>query len=297
MKSVNSFIPEERAEHDAILINKKLYFHGGWLYNGIIKRFSNNILFYLDISIPFTISDESLMPWTDLSSIVGAINRTSSSACIDKTSIFFIGGDYPVNNPSITKFDTAIQQWSIPSISGPIPSLKYVPCVSLENKMYIYGGNTSLSVMNKLDTLSLLWSILPYSISSSKTQGTNQLAFNGWNCPNKTSNLMKEETSGQIPLERCGHSSVLISQHNRILLFYSQQDISEVSPIDLILRHLLDWLHHMNPIKPLNPIPPTLFTQPTTPVAPNNINIGTITGTIIGIIGLIIISNNCYYHV
>ncbi|CAG8739751.1 13815_t:CDS:1, partial [Racocetra fulgida] len=209
-KGVNSFVPEGRAEHNAILVEKRLYFHGGWLVNPPDSRYPNNVLFFLDVSIPFTISNKSLMPWTDLSSITGAINRTGASACVDmlKASIFFIGGDYSVN--AITVFNTTLQQWSIPSISGQIPlpgNLKYVPCISLENKIYIYGGNTSLSAMNQLDTLNLSWSILSYSISSSKTQGysatllndsilyiggTNKLQSQGWDCPSKTSNLMKE---------------------------------------------------------------------------------------------------------
>ncbi|CAG8611460.1 8272_t:CDS:2 [Racocetra fulgida] len=178
---VNSFVPEGRAEHNAILVDKKLYFHGGWFWNGTVSRSPINVLFYLDTSIPFTISDKSLMPWIDHSSIIGAINRTGAPACIDmfKASIFFIGGDYSVN--AITKFDTTIQQWSIPSISGPIPlsgSLKYVPCVSLGNEIYIYGGNTSISAMNKLNTLNLSWSILSYTISSSKTQGYSATLLN-----------------------------------------------------------------------------------------------------------------------
>ncbi|CAG8782894.1 27512_t:CDS:2, partial [Gigaspora margarita] len=382
---VNSFVPERRAEHNAILVNKKLYFYGGWVTGGI-NRFPNNTLFYLDVSIPFTISD---MPWTDLSSIIGVINRTGASACIDKifnTSIFFIGGNYENTSAPINKFDTTTQQWSTPVISGstPLPNnLKFVPCISLNDGIYIYGGNTSLSTMNKLDTLKLSWSILSSSISATKTQGysaillnesilyiggTNQLAPDGWNCPNKTSNLMEElplydinnnnwskvKTSGKIPLERCGHSSVFVSQHNRILLFYGEQDISDVSPIALdtltfawsipnisntgiggpqqILRwhsstligayvliafgylypttkrtsssdiFLLDvsradeykWVTSYDPNKTFQPITTTSYdpAKPTTTliITTNNINIGTIIGITIGIVGLLLLA-------
>ncbi|CAG8588549.1 15706_t:CDS:2 [Cetraspora pellucida] len=272
---------------------------------------SNNKLFYLDVSIPFTIYDESLMPWADLSSIVGAINRTSSSAYIDKTSIFFIGGYYSVNSPSINKFDTATQQWSTPSISGSIPlssNLKYAPCVSLGNKIYIYGGNASLSAMNKLNTSSLLWSILSYTITSSKTQGysatllndsilyiggTNQLAFNGWNCPNKTFNLMKEDISDVslialdilaftwlVPnISNTGgpqqvlrwHSSTMIGAYVLIAFGYLFPTVdirtttSDIFLLDVSRVDNYRWVTSYEPDKTLQPIPSTLFTQPTTP--------------------------------
>ncbi|CAG8756061.1 6395_t:CDS:2, partial [Gigaspora rosea] len=161
-------------------------------------------------------------------SISFEITNNWSVSFIDEifnNSIFFIGGYYENISAPINKFDTTTQQWSTRVISGSTPlsdNLRFVPCISLNDGIYIYGGNTSLSAMNKLDTLKLSAILLNESILF--IGGTNQLAFNGLNCPNKTSNLMEKlplyninnntwssvKTFGEIPLERCGHSSVFV---------------------------------------------------------------------------------------
>ncbi|CAG8509934.1 3661_t:CDS:2, partial [Scutellospora calospora] len=105
-KGVYSIVFEGRAEHNAVLINKKLYFYGGYVQNqsSTARRFANNVLLFLNISMNFSISDISLMPWTDLSSIRGTTNRTGASAY-----------------SSIIRFDITTQQWITPTISGSIP--------------------------------------------------------------------------------------------------------------------------------------------------------------------------------
>ncbi|RIB23474.1 hypothetical protein C2G38_2171181 [Gigaspora rosea] len=114
------------------LLTRNYIFYGGWVTYGI-NRFPNNTCNKPNWSVSFI--DE-----------------------IFNNSIFFIGGYYENISAPINKFDTTTQQWSTRVISGSTPlsdNLRFVPCISLNDGIYIYGGNTSLSAMNKLDTLKL----------------------------------------------------------------------------------------------------------------------------------------------
>ncbi|CAG8706815.1 12681_t:CDS:1, partial [Dentiscutata heterogama] len=86
-KCIYAFVPQSRAEHNAILIDDKVYFLVRWFYDGSDGSHTNShyvsdALFYLNVSIPFTLNISS-MPWTDLSSLPGLINQTGASVCID----------------------------------------------------------------------------------------------------------------------------------------------------------------------------------------------------------------------
>ncbi|CAG8574395.1 2115_t:CDS:2, partial [Dentiscutata heterogama] len=158
---VNSKVFYESGEHSAVLVDKKLYFLGGWSLED--KHYASNQLFYLDVSKSFTTFDVSLMPWTDLHSISGITYKTAATACVCDTTIYYIGGSHYGRH--VSKFDTISLQWSEPTTSGSIPptygrpgeQMKYVQCVILGHKIHIYGGFTSHK-MNILDTSNLYWS-------------------------------------------------------------------------------------------------------------------------------------------
>ncbi|CAG8506861.1 18749_t:CDS:2 [Gigaspora rosea] len=205
-----------RPEHNAILIDNKVYFLGGWFYDGIngdhgYGSFANGTLFYLNVSIPFTIADISSMPWSDLSSLPGSTNRSGASACIDAHS----------NNRSIV------------NIGGYI-----------DNEIYIFGGDIGDKHMHIFDASKLQWLSYDPPAWPIATQGYNAVLLNfsiilyiGGSfslgdddaaCYQQIGQ-MKTTTSGQFPSGRCGHSSVFISPHNRILIFYGDQNASIIS--------------------------------------------------------------------
>ncbi|KAF0371050.1 galactose oxidase [Gigaspora margarita] len=254
-KSIFAFVPSGRGQHNAVLVDKRLYFHGGWRVEE--GEMAPNQLFYLDVSKSFTTFDISLMPWTDLSSISGVTCKTGATACADETTIYFIGGSHC--GGLVSKFDTISLQWSEPTTSGSIPTspyersgeeMKWVQCVILGHIIYIYGGFTAHK-MNILDTSKLFWSTFTSSLIYSGTQyysatllndsiiyiggafstlggcqinSNQELPISIFNINDNTWRTVT--TSGQIPTRKCRHASVYIPQHNRILLFYGTGDIT-----------------------------------------------------------------------
>ncbi|CAG8802840.1 26161_t:CDS:2, partial [Gigaspora margarita] len=249
-----AFVPSGRGEHNAILVDKRLYFHGGWrAYEG----YAPNQSFYLDVSKSFTTYDISLMHWTDLSSVSGVTCKASATACADETTIYYIGGSHC--GGLVSKFDTISLQWSEPTASGSIATspyerpgeeMKWVQCVILGHKIYVYGGFTAHK-MNILDTSKLFWSTFTSSLTYSRmqlysatllndsilyiggtfsssggcqTNSNQELPISMFNTNDNTWRIVT--TSGQIPTSKCYHASVYIPQHNRILLFYGYNDIT-----------------------------------------------------------------------
>ncbi|CAG8476489.1 22259_t:CDS:2 [Gigaspora margarita] len=219
-KSIFAFVPSGRAEHNAVLIDKRLYFHGGW--GGVY--YAPDQLFYLDVSKSFIIY---FMPWTNLSSTSGVTCRTGATACADETTIYYIGGYHC--GDLVSKFDTISLQWSEPTTSGSIPGeeIKWVQCVILGHKIYVNGGFK----MNILDTSNLFWSTS--SLIYNKTQFYSATLLNDSilyiggefsTLDSCQANSNQETTSGEIPTRKCHHASVYIPQHNRILLFYGYND-------------------------------------------------------------------------
>src|SRR6185437_13882272 len=87
-----AFIPNGRAWHSSVLINNKLYFSGGNKDAYIIN--ATNEFFYLDVSKPFTTTDDDSMQWVDLTYPGGPL-KTGATACIggkNNDMIFIFGG-------------------------------------------------------------------------------------------------------------------------------------------------------------------------------------------------------------
>ncbi|CAG8534503.1 9470_t:CDS:2 [Diversispora eburnea] len=227
-------------ESSVVLINNKVYFNGGW------NRSYVDSFFYLDVSKPFTTSDVASMPWTDLSSITGRINRTGSTACgTNNNQIFYFGGGEVDNFTAI--FDITAQQWSIPKMSENfIVERKFTQCVVSGDRMYIYGGYENLFSMVKLDVLNLAWSIFyPGLMAPIGLFGNGAILLNNthilyiggnsvrygatisyllldklpmYNIDDNTWSIVP--TSGNIPSARYHHGTVFIPQYNQILIFY-----------------------------------------------------------------------------
>ncbi|CAG8514367.1 4421_t:CDS:2, partial [Cetraspora pellucida] len=259
---ISAFVPQQRAEHSAVLVAKKLYFQGG--YDHTYNVYVNSQLFYLDVSNSFNTTNINLMPWTDLSSTPGLTNKTGATACVDGGAIFYIGGTHSGN--LVSKFDTVLGQWNELNTYGSIPTpglianeeIKFVQCVILGHKIYIYGGY-GVYQMNILDSLQLYWSRFSSALTYSGTQGytatmlndsilymgggginltycqansTNELPVSIFNTSDNSWRMVP--TSGQAPLARCDHSSVYISQHNRILLFYGTNNNISIYALDTL---------------------------------------------------------------
>ncbi|CAG8518460.1 22679_t:CDS:2 [Gigaspora margarita] len=230
-KSIFAFVPSGRGEHNAVLIDKRLYIHGGSRWG---EGHAPDQLFYLDVSKSFTTHEISLMPWINLSSISGVTCRNGATACADETTIYYIGGWHC--GGFVSKFDTLSLQWSEPTTFGSIPreEMQFVQCAILGHNIYVYGG-FALHQMNILDTSKLFWSTFTSSLIYSGAQLYSATLLNDsilyiggkfgsfYACQ---TNSNQETTSGQIPTRKCDHASVYIPQHNRILLFYGLDDIT-----------------------------------------------------------------------
>ncbi|RIB17098.1 hypothetical protein C2G38_2142771 [Gigaspora rosea] len=79
----SAFIPVGRVSHSSVLINRNLYFIGGYRfydYSGSIIENTTNEFFYLDVSKQFTLNDSSTIPWNDLTN-TGGPKLASTAVC------------------------------------------------------------------------------------------------------------------------------------------------------------------------------------------------------------------------
>ncbi|KAF0369168.1 galactose oxidase [Gigaspora margarita] len=160
----SAFIPDKRYSHSSVFINKKLYFSGGYSRPG--KVYTTNEFFYLDVSKSFTITDNGLMPWIDLT-YTGGPQKASATVCTDEKNndLFFIFGGYPYNSSFINQFDISKQQWINIISTGNAPTNRSsISCAKFNNGLIsIFSGfNTTSIITNDLwifNTLTLTWSL------------------------------------------------------------------------------------------------------------------------------------------
>ncbi|KAF0449647.1 galactose oxidase [Gigaspora margarita] len=306
-KNIFAFIPSGRGEHNAVLIDKRLYFHGGSRWG---EGHAPDQLFYLDVSKSFTTYEISLMPWTNLSSISGVTCRNGATACADETTIYYIGGCHC--GGLVSKFDTISLQCSEPTNFGSIPreEMQFVQCAILGHNIICLCGAQLYSATLLNDSILCIGGKFG-SVYACQTNSNQELPISIFNINNNTWRIIT--TSGQIPTKKCDHASVYIPQHNRILLFYGLDDITINSldtltftwtiPVILnsggpprrLTRHtatligayvLIAFLTIYDPINSIQPIP-TSPTSQTSPTSPSNISIGVAIASS-GIIGMII---------
>ncbi|RIB25163.1 hypothetical protein C2G38_2278112 [Gigaspora rosea] len=175
------FIPNGRWFHSSVLIDKKLYFKGGNKLSNNSNEALTNELFYLDVSKPFTTTDNVSIPWIDLTYTGGPL-KGEATACIggkNHNKIFEFGGYSLLNqsfaNQSLVKsfvnqsfvnqYDTSKQQWSsIESIESVGPGYRQdISCANFNSGLIaIFSGLSNPVPINDLwifNTLTLSWNL------------------------------------------------------------------------------------------------------------------------------------------
>ncbi|CAI2164823.1 18496_t:CDS:2 [Funneliformis geosporum] len=126
---VNSYKLTGRTLHTANYQNEKIYFLGG------ITETANytNDLFYLDVSIPFTLDS---LPIFDLSSNIQIAKhaKATSTVCVD------------VKEPLIFAFNISVPQWTNANISGLEPVRRSWSSAACNKyaKMYIFAATATM---------------------------------------------------------------------------------------------------------------------------------------------------------
>ncbi|CAG8684581.1 25152_t:CDS:2, partial [Cetraspora pellucida] len=159
----SGFIPYRKYSHSSILINKKLYFIGGYSRPG--QNYTTNEFFYLDVSKPFTIKDSASIPWNDLT-YTGGPQKASATACTDgkNDDLIFIFGGYPYEPSFVNQFDINKQQWFNITTIGNSPTYRSsISCVEFNNGLIaIFSGYNAVKIPNDFwvfNTFTLTWSL------------------------------------------------------------------------------------------------------------------------------------------
>jgi len=143
---VNSYTLLNRSEHTANHVNGRIYFLGGATSD--TNTFTNDF-FYLDVSAPFKISSDSILPIVDLTNVTDIPKhlRATSTACgPNRDTIFLFGGEIESGKVApLVAFDTKNQLWNVVNEKGTIPTRRrFLPSVcDNDARMYVFGGTTS----------------------------------------------------------------------------------------------------------------------------------------------------------
>ncbi|CAG8542543.1 13636_t:CDS:2, partial [Dentiscutata heterogama] len=258
---VESFTPSPRYSASSILVNSKLYFFGGLGKNSDGSEGCQNSVFYLDISSSFSTSDS--IPWTDLTSIAAPPVATCwqvSAVDSSNNSIYMFGGLMTNSsdqvNTFVYTFDTKLQQWSNPTISGAVPLVRMEFQIAQDSsRVYMFGGLSGPSIgsqntrwfrdMNIFDIKSLSWLIVATSgldlplpqadfTATMLSNGTiGKSLFKKQATTSSGSGIsyrqMDKTASGTIPGVRTGHSAVL-AMDGRIIVYGGKENEELLSP-------------------------------------------------------------------
>ncbi|RGB41045.1 hypothetical protein C1646_752566 [Rhizophagus diaphanus] len=233
--------------HTATLIDNKLYILGGLdLSNKPVKEF-----FYLDISVPF---DTQQLLWQDLTNInmvPAHFDATSVKGGANNDTLFLYGGATTLVQPMalVYTFDSQNISWSIPKIAG-INTIarksRLSGIINRDGKIYLYSGRTAKDIANEmliLDTINL--NLGKGSLINAPTRRShygatllpdNRIIYIGGMSETTISDVAlplsevyiydtisdswsKEVTSGKIPSDRGGFSSILDLDGQRIIIF------------------------------------------------------------------------------
>ncbi|RIB30897.1 hypothetical protein C2G38_2237985 [Gigaspora rosea] len=230
-----NYVPSGRSEHTATLVNKKIYFHGGFTW----PDGPSNDFFYLDVSQNFS---TSALPWTDLT-IPGSSRRAAATACKggkNHDSIFIFGSFLP-GTPFTSEFNTTNQEWTNVT-SGGIARSSSISCASFNKSLIaIFAGanDDNANYLWILDSFALTWSFsnapnTPQDIYDycAVTLPDEKILYIGGQYANTelasmgllslydtaTNTWKNLSTSGPTPLSRVSFSAVLTSD-KRIIIF------------------------------------------------------------------------------
>ncbi|CAB4426716.1 unnamed protein product [Rhizophagus irregularis] len=170
-----SLVPVERNAHSSVLVDKKLFFFGG--YSGHSLKTSKNLdqIIYLDISKPFNTANP---PFEEISKTI-PFGSSFATAFLSpqKNIIYLFGGIVKDVNTDLDSFKSVLysynletNEWTIPTTNGIAPGRRREMNGVINNKtgkFYVFGGvidpetgsqNTIvLNDMNIFDTISLTW--------------------------------------------------------------------------------------------------------------------------------------------
>ncbi|KAF0559058.1 galactose oxidase [Gigaspora margarita] len=162
-----SFIPNGRWAHSSVLIDNKLYFKGGNKLSDNSNEGLTNELFYLDVSKPFTTTDNVSITWINLTYTDGPLKGEATSCIGGKNNdiIFEFGGYSPPNQTNqtfVNQFDTSKQQWSYIESVGP-GYRQDISCAKFSSGLIaIFSGLSDPYTINDLwifNTLTLSWNL------------------------------------------------------------------------------------------------------------------------------------------
>ncbi|PKK63037.1 hypothetical protein RhiirC2_813416 [Rhizophagus irregularis] len=209
--------------HTATLIDNKLYILGGLdLSNKPVKEF-----FYLDISVSF---DTQQLLWQDLTNInmvPAHFDATSVKGGANNDTLFLYGGATLVQTMALVyTFDSQNIAWSIPKIAG-INDISRISrlsgIINRDGKIYLYSGHT---INLNSGQESLINAPTRRSHYGATLLPDNRIIYIGGMSETTISDVAlplsevyiydtisdswrKEVTSGKIPSDRGGFSSIL----------------------------------------------------------------------------------------
>ncbi|CAB4399945.1 unnamed protein product [Rhizophagus irregularis] len=210
------FKPIGYYHHTATLIDNKLYILGGRLINETPAK----DFFYLDVSVPFNTQELS---WQDLSninmvpphdsatSVKGGANNNTYFCIIDYNGKFYLwSGEYDVNGTYVINdmliLDTLNLNCKKGSlVNAPIPRSEYSATLLPDNKIIYIGGANEYDIFNAT-TLNIEIGIA-LTLSEVYIYDT---ANDNWNT---------KITSGKIPSNRAGFSTILGLDGQRVIIY------------------------------------------------------------------------------
>ncbi|CAG8615933.1 17055_t:CDS:2 [Cetraspora pellucida] len=246
-----AFIPSGRLSHSSILNDRKLYFSGGMKFvNGTYNAYTNEF-FYLDVSKPFTITDNISIPWVDLT-YTGGPQKLDATACIGgkNNDMVFIFGDYPNNQPFVSQFDTSKQQWIDIASVGSVPTNRYsISCAGFNNgSIAIFSGYNITNDLWIFNTLRLTWSLSNatnaplsrYSYQAITLPDDNILYIGGFSNITNSYMPMNNNTSGSTPPSRNSFSAIL-TPDGRIVIFGGHNSNTTFGDLWILDTTIYQW--------------------------------------------------------
>ncbi|RIB23254.1 hypothetical protein C2G38_2032903 [Gigaspora rosea] len=272
-----------------------------------------NDFFYLDLSKPFTITDNGSMPWIDLTYTGGPL-KDEATACIGRKNndMIFIFGGFLGYQPFVNQFDTSKQQWSNITSVGNVPTNRYdISCANFDNGLIaIFSGMPSSNTISNdlwvFNTLTLTWSLsnatnapLPMFGYRAVTLPDGNILYIGGNSLNLTNYYMplNNSISGPTPPAVRYFSTVLS-------VFVNGTFPSKIFMLDVSRKDSYKWVTEFTPNTTITTTTtPTATTTPTTTTTVTtslsnasseskntSIIIGAIIGSIISLIIFVIAS-------
>ncbi|KAF0550647.1 galactose oxidase [Gigaspora margarita] len=164
-----NFIPNGRYFHSSVLVDKKIYFIGGYKFlNSNTISPTTNEFFYLDVSKPFATTDDVSIPWIDLTYTGGPFKEHITACTGGKNNdMIFIFGGFLINQSFVNQFDINKQQWTNITTIGNAPTdNRYdFSCAKFNNELVAIFSGYIMSNPNKVNdlwifnTLTLTWSL------------------------------------------------------------------------------------------------------------------------------------------